>query len=269
MCIFAGKYRPVVVRPFGNVEQMFPPGVLCPLLLGAFRYARIEIFLSHTGVKPTQDIHTRRVGVGISSLRPLPGGDFRCSVFRLCSLVRRLCPLVMHEACRVKSMEPTGHCSVVHAVSALVAKAPEHHRRMILVAFGHANGAIHESRCPIGRGSERPSQTMRFAVGLVHNIDANTVAKLIPARHIGIMACSHSVDISLFHQPKITLHHLLRHHTTQLRVELMSVDPTETHLPAVDEQSAVAYLQRAETYFLLHLFHCVACGILQPERECI
>ena len=65
------------------------------------------------------------------------------------------------------------------------------------------------------------------------------------------------------------MHHLLRHHTTQLRVELMSVDPTETHLPAVDEQSTVAYLQRAETYFLLHLFHCVACGILQPERECI
>ena len=26
------------------------------------------------------------------------------------------------------------------------------HRRMILVAFGHANGAIHESRCPVGRG---------------------------------------------------------------------------------------------------------------------
>ena len=23
---------------------------------------------------------------------------------------------------------------------------------MILVAFGHANGAIHESRCPVGRG---------------------------------------------------------------------------------------------------------------------
>ena len=132
----------------------------------------------------------------------------------------------MDGAGGVELVQPCRHGSVVGTIAALVAKAPEDDRGVVLVALGHADDTVHEGGVPVGGGGQRAAQSVGLAVGLVHDVHAYRVAQLIPAWHIGIVGQSHSIDVGLFHQQQVALHQFFGHHTGPVGVVFVTVDTT-------------------------------------------
>ena len=118
-------------------------------------------------------------------------------------------PLVLHRPGGVIGLDPvvTGH--EVRAVSSLVAKAPDNHGRMVDVPEDHP--AIPDQMggleiLPLGESGLTVAHTMRLDIAFVNDIEAVFVTQGVPERVVGIVACTHSVDIQLFHDPDIPDH---------------------------------------------------------------
>ena len=162
----------------------------------------------------------------------------------------------------VELVEPSRHGSMVRAIAALVAQAPEDNRGMVLVALSHADGTVEEGISPVGGRSQRATESMGLAVGLVHHVHAHRVAQLIPTRTVRIVGQSDGIDVGLLHQLQVLLHQLLSHHACAIGVVLMAIDTTNLDGSAIDEQLSIGNLDGAETHLLGSLFDDSAIGFL-------
>ena len=138
---------------------------------------------------------------------------------------------------------------------------------MVLVALGHADDAVHEGIVPVGRRSQGATQTVGLAVGLVHDVEAQRVAQLIPARRVGVVRQAHGIEVGRLHESDVFQHALFGHYARQLRVVLMAVGTAQAHGAAVDQQLSVLDLQPAEAHLLFGLFQQGAIGPLQLQTK--
>ena len=133
---------------------------------------------------------------------------------------------VCHGARGVAVFHPVVGVFEVHTIATLVAHRPHNHRRMVLVAFEHVAVALPHHFLVLrvfGKALFAVALGMRFAVGLVPNIESVTVAKFVPIGVIGIMAGAHRIDIKLLHQGNIAFHRLTRNDMARVRVVLVTI----------------------------------------------
>ena len=244
MGIFAGKHRTIIVLSHRNIQQMLPSGILRSLLVRTFGNTRIQILCLHTGIETAHDIHTGWVGL----IKILLAQALR-------RLIRRLSTFIMHQSRWVEGMKPACHSCMIGTETALVAQAPEDDARMVLVSFCHSHGSVQKGGIPVGSRGERSTESVGLAICLVHHIDAGTIAQFIPAGNIRIMTGSDGIHVRLLHQPDIALHHLLGHHSCQLRIMLVPVHATQFDRFSVHHQLSVFYRNPSESDALLYLFH--------------
>ena len=249
----AAHPRTAVASSAGNFQQSLPAGILGTLLVGAFGDAGVEIFLHHAGVETRDDINGLRVTLGTRHVR----------LYRQ----RTLCTLVVYGACGVELVEPGRHGGMVGTIAALVAQAPENDAGVVLVALGHTDGTVQKGIGPVGCRSQRATQSVRLAVGFVHDVHAHGVAQLIPAWTVGIVAEAHGIDVGGFHQLQVFLHQLFSHHAGTVGVVLVAVDTANLDGLSVDEQLASLNADGAETNLLADLFDSLAMGVLQLQAE--
>ena len=136
-------------------------------------------------------------------------------------MAARLAPflLIVHEARRIKSLDPAPRLFKRGAVAGLVAKRPDQNARMVFVADDTALHTV-KDRFLKSRLLRQPSEGLLlggpvesdhavcFNIGLADQVQTEAVAQLREPRSIRIMAGSHGIDIMPLHQPQI-LHHLL------------------------------------------------------------
>ena len=125
---------------------------------------------------------------------------------------------------------------------------------MVAVAADHALGAVDIGLLPFGRAGEvehhslvagHPSAHLRavaLKVGLVHDVQAVLVAKVEPARVVGIMGRAHAVHVHLLHQLNVAQKRFHRRHMTQLGMRVVTVHALELDGHAVHKQLAIADL---------------------------
>ena len=87
---------------------------------------------------------------------------------------------------------------------------------------------------------------MTFLIGLVHHVDAPTVAEFVEIFAVGIMAGAQEVDIPLLHQSDVLLVGSIIHVATSTRMVVVSVHTPQFHVLAID------FKHLANT---LHTFH--------------
>ena len=174
-----------------------------------------------------------------------------------------MCSLVVDGARGVELVQPGRHGGVVGSIAALVAQAPEDDAGVVLVALSHTDGTVEEGIAPVGRRCQRTSQTVRLAVGLVHDVHTNRVAQFIPARTVGVVSQSHGIDVGVLHQVQVLQHALLGHHTGAVGVVLVAVDTTYLDGVAVDKQLTVLDADVAEAYLLRHALDGFPVAVLQ------
>ena len=124
---------------------------------------------------------------------------------------------------------------------------------MVLVAFGHTDGTVEESSMPLGSGSQRATETMCLDASFVHDVESQTVAKLIPAGAIGIMAGAHGIDACPLHEDDVLQHALFGHHTAQFGIVLMTIHTAQTNGTPIDKETSMTNLNASESYLLLQL----------------
>eukprot|EP00966_Prymnesium_polylepis_P165266 3820414-Prymnesium_polylepis.2 len=105
-------------------------------------------------------------------------------------------------------------------------------------------------------------------VGLVHHIQPQLVAQLVPSWAIGIVAAAYSVEIVGLHQADILPHGGLCYCLSRTFIMLVSVDALEHHGHIVDQQLPALYAHPACTQLCALPFHFVpARGNARSFRE--
>ena len=164
-------------------------------------------------------------------------------------------------------MKPRSTSGKVRSPSALVAKAPHHHRRVILVALYHSAHAVNVGGCPCWVACQSSAQSVSLQISLVEDVESDTVAQLVPSWSIGIMTCSHSVDISLLHQSDVLKHSFFGHHPAEFRVVLMTVYAAHLYRATIYEEQPVANLYCTEAHVLQNLLNDLPFRINQSKAQ--
>ncbi|CAB4969956.1 unannotated protein [freshwater metagenome] len=135
----------------------------------------------------------------------------------------KTCSFIMQESGRVHPPDICRACIMMFAVTRFIAETPHNDARMIAIAFDHSRN----SRKPRGRESWVVTQTgiegMTLNICLINDIQAVFIAQVIKAMIIGIMRCSHGIDIGLFHRHDVLTHIFKRHCFTSIRVMIVAI----------------------------------------------
>ena len=121
---------------------------------------------------------------------------------------------------------------------------------MVAVALHIAAVAVHMLIMVngiLGKGLGAVSHAVGLNVRFCHDIDAILVTQVIPIIVIGIVGCTHRIDIELLHDPDILLHALAGHDIAPVGVQFVPVSALEEHGLAVDQHLRILDLHLPET----------------------
>ena len=114
---------------------------------------------------------------------------------------------------------------------------------MVLVAFKHAAGAVHDAVLPLGQAAGHvPARLHRaellpaavaFEVRLVDHVDTVLVTQVIPQALVGVVAGAHGVDVVLFEHGHGGVHVVRINGAALFGVPLVAVDAVEHDALAV------------------------------------
>ena len=151
--------------------------------------------------------------------------------------------LIMHEASRVVVVEELRHGENILARVALIAAGPDQDGGVVLVAFKHAAGAVHDAVLPLGQTAGHvPARLHRaellpaavaFEVRLVDHVDAVPVTQVVPQALVGVVAGAHGVDVVLFEHGHGGVHIVGADGAAPVGVPLVAVDAVEHDALAV------------------------------------
>ena len=95
---------------------------------------------------------------------------------------------------------------------------------------------------------------MGFVVGLIHNINAVTVAKFVDILAVGIVGRAQKIDVSLFHQSDVLFVGFVINITSRNRMMVVTVYATEFHIFAVDFEHLANDLHFLDTCLIIKMF---------------
>ena len=187
--------------------------------------------------------------------------------------------LIMHEASRVVVVEELRHGENILACVALIAAGPDQDGGVVLVAFKHAAGAVHDAVLPLGQAAghvparlhraELLPAAMAFEVRLVDHVDAVPVTQVVPQALVGVVAGAHGVDVVLFEHGHGGVHIIGADGAAPVGVPLVAVDAVEHDTFPVQAHDAVYHLKAAEADVVGHDLLQNAVGIAQGQYSVV
>ena len=178
--------------------------------------------------------------------------------------------LVVGRTRRVARLDRALAGDEVLARAGLVAVAPDHDGRVVLVALDHREVARHRRLLPALLVRQRlgaVAVAVRFDVRLVAEVDAVHVAEVVPVVVLRVVRVAHGVAVRLLEHPDVLLVARLRHEVAVQRVGLVAVGALELDLLPVEEVAAVADLAHAEAEHGRHPLGAVVQDDLVARRR--
>ena len=157
---------------------------------------------------------------------------------------------VLYGARGVEGFERVVAFFKVDAAASLVAKAPYNHRRVVDVADCHTHHALHVRDFPFGLFGKAVGaiyHTVALVVRLVHEVDAEAVAEVVPHRVVGIVAGAHGVDVVGLHKHNVLYHRFAGDDVAGVFVVFVAVDALDIEFAAVHHQYTVLDFHFAES----------------------
>ena len=150
--------------------------------------------------------------------------------------------LVVQRPRRVATPDPPRERSMVRAVAAFVAQAPQDHRRVVPVALHHPGTPV-DPRRPVSRiVTEAAEVRVALDVGLVHQIEAEFVAEVIEGVVVGIVRRADRADVVGPHQREVGPHIVEVDRLAPVGVVVVAVHSEDPDRLAVHQQLPVAHL---------------------------
>ena len=224
--------------------------------------------------RPAFEIGADVLGFGVHAALDV-GRGLPCGV--AAEQPRRRHALIVHQAAGVVFPEKAAHGQDVFARKALVAAAPQQHRRVVFVALEHRARAVQHAGPPFGAATgqvvgQRVAAAVLPAavglqVGLVDHIHAVFVAQVVPRRLVGVVAGAHGVDVVAAEGLHRFDHVGHADGAAVLGVPLVPVDAVEKDPAAVQAHDAVDHLKAAETGAVGHRLDGAAVRAAQRQRH--
>ena len=165
-------------------------------------------------------------------------------------VVAAVCLLELDWTACVLRLYPLVCGGEVVAVDGLVAERPGDDARMVEECLDVALVALHYLLCEhrlLCRCVVAVAEAVAFDVCLGANVYSVLVAKVVPFRVVGIMACANGVDIEPLHYADVLYHALPGHYIAQVGVHFMTVCTLYVDMLSVYKQCSVLYFNLAET----------------------
>ena len=174
--------------------------------------------------------------------------------------------LIMGHAGGVQRLGPLLHSVKGGAAAGLVAKGVHDHAGMVFIPVDHAVQTVHH----VDRGlrialGQQDVFAVGLHVGLVHDINAIVITKVIEIRVIGIVAGTHGIDVQFLHQQNVFQHLFPGHIPTGLRVGLVTVHTQQLYIDPVGVDEGIHDLEVAEAHRAADRLNDVAVGVLQHQ----
>ena len=106
-----------------------------------------------------------------------------------------------------------------------------------------------------------------LVVGLVHHVDAPTVAQLVEIFAVGIVRSAQEIDVGLLHQTDILLVGGIIHITASLGMVIVAVHPPQLHVLAVDLEHLANDFNLLHAEVIIEMFDSVALIVFQFQTE--
>src|SRR5574344_862807 len=146
----------------------------------------------------------------------------------------------------------------VRSHTGFVAQRPDNDRRMIkvsiyivLVAFD----MCFEIERKIARRFGSPPHSVRLDIRFGYHVQTILIAQIIPARIVGIMRSTNSIDIELFQYFDILQHAVVSNVVGSIGIHLMTVHTFYQHRLAIDQQLSVLDFYFTKAHFLWNIFY--------------
>ena len=105
---------------------------------------------------------------------------------------------------------------------------------MVAITGHHALQTGHEGGLPRRFFGQEGQSAVTFDIGFGKEVDTIFVAKLVPARRVGIVGGAHRVEVELLHQRQIRPHRGLVDVMAVHRVMFVAIDPFDQDRFAVN-----------------------------------
>mmetsp|Transcript_5813 Transcript_5813/g.16953 ORF Transcript_5813/g.16953 Transcript_5813/m.16953 type:complete len:263 (-) Transcript_5813:1221-2009(-) len=153
--------------------------------------------------------------------------------------------LVLHRAGRVKRAHGRGHGLEVGPVPRLVAQRPHDDAGVASVSRDHTRPPRHERASPPWALCEHAlilldKEAVCLHVGLVHDVEAEGVADIVPLARVGVVRCAHGVEVELLEQARVFEHQVPPHRLSPRRTVVVAVHAAHRDSDAIDEELRIA-----------------------------
>ena len=172
--------------------------------------------------------------------------------------------LVMYRTIRINRVRVAIHRTEHLARARLVAKRPDQHARMVVIAAHHAVDAVHARALPFGAAAGDAvfrtldivchPRAVRLHIRLVDQIQTVLVAQVVPILLVGVVGGADGVDVVALAEDHVGKHVLAGDRTPALRVEFVAVRALEHDALAIERHNAVFDAECAEADLLRHGF---------------
>ena len=181
----------------------------------------------------------------------------------------------------IELTEAVAHGADDAAAEGFVAAGPDQHAGVVLIPLIDALHPVQQQRQKLpmllGDGIVRPClpaekglpAAMGLHVGLVHNIEAVTIAQLIQRRLVGIMRSADRVDVVPLHGDDVPLQLLPVRHAAGRGTEIVAIDALEDDALPVQAHEPVLQLKAPEAHPLADDLGRRAVGVHHMQGQLI
>ena len=180
------------------------------------------------------------------------------------------CALILHGTSLIPLLNPVESSGEIRAVGRFVTQAPHddggvivQHFHVMLVALQYLSGKLFF--LSLGRFSVSEGVSLLICLG--GYVQTVLIAQVIPARIIGIMACSDGVDVQAFHDFYILNHACRGDYIAAVGVNFMPVGAFNQYGFAVDKQLRVLDFNLSEAHFLGYYLDDVSLTVLDGGQK--
>ena len=161
--------------------------------------------------------------------------------------------LILYRTGLIVSLYPIVSLLEVRTIASLVTQTPNDNAGVVLIGTHVTLLTLDVSLLKVRtnrQGLILVTHTMCFEVRLGSKVETILIAKIVPARIVGIVASTNGIDIQVLHNLDILNHALYRNDVTTIGVEFVAIGTLNQNRLSVNEQLSTLDLDMTETDFL-------------------
>ena len=140
---------------------------------------------------------------------------------------------------------------------------------MIFVPEHHAHATVEKGRGVPGVVADSGKKSVGLDIGFVHDVEPVLIAKVVEVGVVGVVGCSHGVEVELFHEPHVGQHVFPGEGLAPGLVMVVAVDALDHHGLSVDQEFTGSHLDSPKADSDRNRFNRATLGVDQANYKVV